>query len=91
MTKANRLMQSISELYNNHHQDLSADLKEVLLETAQVIEAKGNVAMAAMRLNRFLKREITCFQMGLKAPKALLDLYQLTVKSPIDLWLGRND
>lgn len=49
-------------------------MKAELLATAKVIEAKENLGLAAMRLNRFVAAEITCHQFGLTAPKALVDL-----------------
>ena len=85
------LQKRISDLYNRHHLTLTDELKTILIETTKVIDDKGNIPLAAMKLNTFLVREIRYYQLGINAPKELIDLYQLTAKSPIDVYLGRKD
>lgn len=83
-------LELVRALYNQHHPNLGQDLKDELLSAAKAIEDKGNLGLAAMRLNRFVIAEIVCHNLGQTAPKELVELSNFLQKAAADYkkWSG---
>lgn len=84
------VLELIKSLYNQHHAQLSPDLKDELLAAVKELEADGSLGLTALRLNRFVTAEIRYHSLGLTAPKELVELSNFLQKAAADYkkWSG---
>lgn len=87
---AELFLELIKSLYNNHHEDLGADLKSNLVKAASSIENKEELGLIAVKLYPFIVSEAS--EKDKIHPKELDDLmqYVLKKKNKYERWFNFN-